>query len=194
MTKGRFFIGMTEEDLINGCKKNSRLHQEALFRKYSRKIYGLCLRYAQSSLEAEDIMQEAFVKIFHHIGNYRHVGSFEGWMSRIAINLAIEYYRKSKRIIFVESYEEVAEPAFNPQVLEKLDAEQITRVINLLPEGYRMVFNLYAIEGFNHREIGELLGIAEGTSKSQFARAKAHLLKLLEQKLDIFKEDRHVRA
>lgn len=185
---------MTEEELIKGCKDNSRTHQEALYRKYSRKVFGICLRYAQSELEAEDMMQEVFIKVLTRISQFKPTGSFEGWLKRISINHAIETYRKNKRLVLVESYEGHLEKTYDPVILEKMSATEITLLINRMPEGYRMVFNLYAVEGYTHKEIGEMLGISEGTSKSQFSRAKSHLIGMLAKKLDIRKEEKNVKA
>lgn len=185
---------MTEEELIRGCKENNRRHQEALYRKYSRKVYGICLRYANSEMEAEDTMQEIFIKLFTRINQYREGGSFEAWVKRVSINHSIEVYRKNKRLVFIDSYEGTHEDAYDPGTLEKMGAEEITGLINQLPEGYRMVFNLYAIEGYTHKDIGELMGISEGTSKSQFSRAKSHLVKMLAQQLNIKKEDSNAGA
>ncbi len=189
-----YYIGMTEEELIKGCKDNSRKHQEALYRKYSRKIYGICLRYAASEMEAEDMMQETFIKIFTRMHQYTPGGSFSGWIKRISINHAIEVYRKSKRLVFVDAYEGPLEDSYDPNILEKMGADEITELIKRLPEGYRMVFNLYAVEGYTHKDISEIMGISEGTSKSQYSRAKAHLVVMLAERLKIRKEDKHVRA
>lgn len=194
MPKSGYYIGMTEEELIRGCKENNRRHQEALYRKYSRKVYGICLRYANSEMEAEDTMQEIFIKLFTRINQYREGGSFEAWIKRVSINHSIEVYRKNKRLVFIDSYEGTLEDAYDPGTLEKMGAEEITGLINQLPEGYRMVFNLYAIEGYTHKDIGELMGISEGTSKSQFSRAKSHLVKMLAQQLNIKKEDSNAGA
>ncbi len=194
MPQPGYYIGMTEEELIEGCKNNKRQYQEALYRKYSRKIYGICLRYANSDMEAEDTMQEIFIKLFTKIDKYKPGGSFEAWIKRVSINYAIEVYRKSKRLVFIESYEGTHETSFDSSSIQKLSAEEITGLINQLPEGYRMVFNLFAVEGYTHKDIAELMGISEGTSKSQFSRAKGHLVKMLADQLDIRKEDSNARA
>lgn len=193
MSKPGYYIGMTEEEIIQGCKNQSRRHQEALYRKYSRKVYSACYRYASSEAEAEDMMQEAFIKIFRNIEKYKPTGSFEAWIKRVSINVAIEIYRRAKRIVYIDSYDHVPEPSFDPNTLGKMDADQIHSLINQLPEGYRIIFNLYAVEGYTHVDIAEMLGIAEGTSKSQFSRAKAHLVKMLNSQMDIRKEDSHVK-
>lgn len=194
MPKPGFYIGMTEEELIQGCKENNRLHQEALYRKYSRKVYGICLRYANSEMEAEDTMQEIFIKLFTRIQQYKPSGSFEAWVKRVSINYSIEVYRKNKRLVFVETYEGTYEETYDTTVLQELSAAEITKLINKLPEGYRMVFNLFAVEGYTHKDIAELMGISEGTSKSQFSRAKSHLVRMLAQELNIRKEDFNAKA
>ncbi|MBI1223138.1 MAG: sigma-70 family RNA polymerase sigma factor [Bacteroidetes bacterium] len=194
MNRTGYYIGMTEKELIQGCKENKRLHQEALYRKYSRKLFGICLRYANSEMEAEDTMQEVFIRIFTKIGQYKEGGSFEGWLNRVCVNHAIEVYRRNKRLVFIESYEGDYEESYDTRLLEKLGADEITQLINTMPEGYRMVFNLYAIEGYTHKDIGEIMGISEGTSKSQFSRAKGHLVKLLAKQLNIRKEDSNAGA
>ena len=176
---------MTEAEIISGCKKNRRDAQELLFRKYRGRILGISMRYTVSNMEAEDIMQETFIKIFNHIGRYSPTGSFEGWIKRIAVNTAIEHYRKNRKILLVDELPEEKEPAFDFNIIDKMAAAELTRIINLLPEGYKMIFNLYAVEGYNHREIGEMLDIAEGTSKSQYARARAYLIRLLQQELHL---------
>lgn len=140
------------------------------------------------------MMQETFIKIFRNIDKYKPQGSFEAWVKRVSINKAIEIYRRAKRMVYIESYDEVQEPSFDPNVIQKLGAEEITGLINKLPDGYKMIFNLYAVEGYTHVEISDMLGIAQGTSKSQYARAKSHLVKMLEEELDIRKENRHVKA
>lgn len=193
MLNRAYYIGMTEEELIKGCKNDNRLHQEALYRKYSRKIFGICLRYAKSDMEAEDSMQEIFIKLFTRIHQYKPTGSFEAWVKRVSINHAIEVYRKNKRLVFIESYEGSYEESFDPSVLQSLSASEITLLINQLPEGYRIVFNLFAIEGYTHKDIAKLMGISEGTSKSQFSRAKGHLVKKLAQQLNIRREDSHAK-
>jgi len=145
-------------------------------------------------MEAEDTMQEIFIKLFTKIDKYKPGGSFEAWIKRVSINYAIEVYRKSKRLVFIESYEGTHETSFDSSSIQKLSAEEITGLINQLPEGYRMVFNLFAVEGYTHKDIAELMGISEGTSKSQFSRAKGHLVKMLADQLDIRKEDSNARA
>ncbi len=170
------------------------MHQEALYRKYSRKVYGICLRYANSEMEAEDIMQEIFIKIFTRIDQYKPSGSFEAWLKRVSINYSIEVYRRNKRLVFIDSYEGTYEDSYETTTLQELSAAEITKLINQLPEGYRMVFNLFAIEGYTHKDIAELMGVSEGTSKSQFSRAKGHLVKMLSQQLGIKKEDFNAKA
>ena len=186
-----YYIGMQEQEIIEGCKRKERKCQEALFRKYHRMIYGVCLRYASDDMEAEDMMQETMIHIIRKIDLYHATGSFEGWIRSLSVRMAIQLSRKNKRLVFVEEFDEQQEPAFDDYALEKISADEIRKVINMLPDGYKIVFNLHAIEGYTHQEIGELLGIATGTSKSQYARAKIYLYNLLQQFLDIHKEKNH---
>lgn len=141
---------------------------------------AVCVRYTKSRFEAEDIFHEAFVKVFKHIGNYKGEGSFEGWARRIFVNTAINHYNKHRKHQTDLDYSTVAEvvPATD-DVVSVLSGKELLALIDQLPEGYKMVFNLYVMEGYNHAEIGEMLQIAEGTSKSQLAKAKAYLKKIL---------------
>ncbi len=153
-----------------------------LYDRYSRFLFGICLRYAGDRAEAEDILQESFLKIFFSIKDYSGSGSFTGWMRRIAVNTAITYYHrnlKHKHHIEIEDYVslETGTTSFEEDLFS---ADELIKVLNELSPGYRMVFNLYAVEGYKHKEIAELLGIDINTSKSQYSRAKA----VLREKLD----------
>jgi RNA polymerase sigma-70 factor (ECF subfamily) len=142
-------------------------------------MFGICLRYATDHYQAEDILQEGFVKIFMKMSSYRNEGSFEGWMKRIFVNTAIEHIRKQiPPNIWVEEDKAPQVPS-HESVTGSLNAKDLMRMVQALPTGYRTVFNLYAIEGYNHREIATMLGITEGTSKSQLARARFILQKLV---------------
>jgi RNA polymerase sigma-70 factor (ECF subfamily) len=171
-----------EADIIAGCLRNSAKHQEALYQKYASKMMAVCLRYAYTNFEAEDIFQEAFVKVFSKLNSYENKGSFEGWIRHIFVNTALNHYSKNKKHYqqadIVEqidvSYEEV-------DIISRLSHEELLAIIRELPEGYRLVFNLSVLEGYTHKEIGTLLGINEGTSKSQLSKAKAILQKKLLQ-------------
>lgn len=173
---------MSEQDIIEGCIRHDRKAQQMLWKKYSAYLLGVCLRYSTDRPEAEDILQEALLKIFFNIGEYSGTGSFKGWMRKVTVNCAITYYHKNLRhkhhvnideYVSVETGEESFEADF-------YTSEELFKVLNDLPAGYRMVFNLYTIEGFKHREIAEKLGIDVNTSKSQYSRARAILRKKLD--------------
>jgi len=146
--------------------------QRALYEQFSRIMFSICSRYTRDRMEAEDILQQGFMKVFTNLKSYQG-GSFEGWMKRIFVHEAIDHFRKTKRSVFGASQE----PHENLQVdlqdvIGQLTVEEILEKVNRLPEGCRLVFNLYAIEGYSHKEIGNLLRVTESTSKSQYARAK----------------------
>lgn len=166
----------TQGDLIEGCRKANRQAQEQLYKQFAPKMLGVCMRYASSRMEAEDILQNGFIKVFNKINDYRSDGSFEGWIRRIMVNTSIEYYRKHRKLMQVVELENLAdEPVIDPLATAKLCAEDLLKLIAQLPPGYRMVFNMYAIEGYSHKEIGEILSISEGASKSQLSRARSFL-------------------
>jgi len=169
----------SETDLINACKKQHSKAQKVLYEKYASSMLGLCRRYVKGAMEAEDVMIRGFMKVFSKINLFEGKGSFEGWMKRIMINEALGYIRKNKAM-YLETDIEVADkkPDFD-KLSTELEAKDLLKMINELPSGYRTIFNLYAIEGYSHKEIGELLGINENTSKSQLSRARMHLQKKL---------------
>ena len=166
----------TLEDLLDGCKAGNRKSQEMLYKACSGKMLGVCMRYAKDHFEAEDMMQTGFIKIFKKINDFRGEGSFEGWMRRIMVHTSIEFYRKNLRSLNVvdidESHEQTASTAFD---MSSINVKDLMRLIQNLSNGYRLVFNMYAIEGYSHKEIAEQLGITEGASKSQLSRARAIL-------------------
>lgn len=168
-----------ETDLIKACRKQNSKAQRVLYDKYASLMLGLCRRYIKDELEAEDVMIKGFMKIFTKIDLFEGKGSFEGWMKRIMINEALGYIRKNKAM-YLEMDIEAAErePDFD-KISSELEAKDLLKMINELPSGYRTIFNLYAIEGYSHKEISELLGINENTSKSQLSRARMHLQKKL---------------
>lgn len=140
-------------------------------------MYGICLRYSKDATEAEDNLQEGFVKVFTKIGQYSFNGSFEGWMRRVIVNTALEKYRKKNHLYPVEDITVYESVTWTDDVVEEISAKELMNVIQELPPRYRMVFNLYAIEGYSHKEIAEEMGISEGTSKSNLSRARAILQK-----------------
>lgn len=175
---------MSDEELIEGCIREDRNVQGLLYKKYSNKMYAVCLRYCNTREEAEDVLQDAFIKIFDKISYFRGDGSFEGWMRRIMVNTALR--SRDKRMLKFEpgDLDKVAEPVIPSSVLGEMNVKEIMHEVEQMPEGYRLVFNLNAVEGYNHKEIGEILGINESTSRSQFARARKYLMNLL-NKADI---------
>ncbi|WP_345948466.1 sigma-70 family RNA polymerase sigma factor [Mucilaginibacter sp. PAMB04274] len=169
------------EDLIAKCKAADRKAQELLYKQFAAKMLAVCLRYAVDKMEAEDMMQNGFVRVFQKINDYRGEGSFEGWMRRIMVHAAIEYYRKHHKMTLVDMEESGYESPVNAVAASSLETKDLLLLINQLPAGYRMVFNLYAIEGYSHREIAEMAGITEGASKSQLSRARTLLKQKIEQ-------------
>lgn len=172
---------ISESDLIEGCIRGDRRMQEELYKRYAPKMYGVCLRYASNAAEAEDILQEGFVKVFKKIGSFRQEGSFEGWVRRIFVNTAIEHYRKKIHLQPITDYEENSIEGKYISVLDTLAEKDIIELVQQLSPGYRTVFNMYVVEGYSHKQIAEALGISEGTSKSQLSRAKQILQDLVRQ-------------
>ncbi len=164
------------EELVSGCQNNNRKTQKEVYERYAPLLLGICVRYAKDSSEAEDVLQEGFIKIFDKIGQYNNQGSFEGWMRRLIVNTAISNYRKNlKRYFKVDINEPVIQGMTGSWKENSYTKDELTLVIQSLADGYRMVFNLYAIEGYKHKEIAKMLGIDETTSKSQYSRAKKQL-------------------
>jgi RNA polymerase sigma-70 factor (ECF subfamily) len=179
---------MTEEALLQGCIHNKAAAQKELYQKYSPKMLAVCYRYGHNREDAEDMLQEGFIKVFTQIHTFENRGSLEGWIRRIIVHTCINILKKNKK--FNESVDLIH--ATTMQVREEnipsiIQAKQVIECIRLLPIGYRTVLNLYAIEGFSHREIGEMLDIEESTSRSQYTRAKAMLEDVLIRKRIIHK-------
>lgn len=169
-----------DSDLIKGCISGDRKMQRELYDRFASKMYGVCLRYAGNTNDADDILQEGFIKVYNNLHKFRGEGSFEGWVRRIFINTCIEQYRKKvKSYNITETHENTVEDS-DIDALDVLEAKDLVKLINELSPGYKTVFNLYVVEGYSHKEVAELLGISEGTSKSQLARAKGTLKKMLE--------------
>lgn len=173
---------ITETDLIKGCLAGDRRMQELLYQRFSPKMYAVCLRYASKAEDSQDILQDGFVKVFKNLHMYRGDGSFEGWIRRIFVNTAIEHYRRQVNMYPVtEGHENLLETK-ETSAFDTLSMKDLVKIIQELSPGYRTVFNLYVIEGYSHKEIGELIGISEGTSKSQLARAKGILQNIIRTK------------
>jgi RNA polymerase sigma-70 factor (ECF subfamily) len=165
------------KSIIEGCVRGDKRAQDTLYKKYASLLYGICLRYAKNRMEAEDVLQEVFVKIYNNIHSYHHDGRFEGWLRRIAVNTSITQYRKNLKHAYQEDVDDLVRSKNDPMEVENLEftAEEMMLCINKLPAGYKTVFNLYVIEGFMHKEIADMLEIDVNTSKSQLSRAKTYL-------------------
>ena len=163
------------DDLMEGCKAGNRTMQEALYAQTSSKMLAVCMRYAKDQMEAEDVLQVGYIKVFQKVKDYRGDGSFEGWIRRIVVNTAIESYRKNLRAMNIVPIEDAYEQPSTGFDFSRLGMQDLLKLIQNLADGYRVVFNMYAIEGYSHKEIGETLGISEGASKSQLSRARAIL-------------------
>ena len=173
---------MDEESLIAGCIKGNQMAQKALFDSFSPKFFALCLRYMKSSDDAEDVLQEGMVKIFTKLPEYKGKGSFEGWMRRIIVNTCLDQIRKNQKLkLDVSIDKEEYKLSMNANILENMSANELIEEIKKMPPGYRVVFNMFAIEGYSHQEIAEKLGVKESTSKSQYLRARAYLKERIEK-------------
>ena len=168
---------MSEKQLIKGCLNGDRRAQEELYNLYSRKMMGLCMRYVSNRETARDLLQDGFIKVFTSLNLYSGAGSFESWMRKIFINVAIEHLRKKDFLYASMDLESIQSSIEDNSTVSRLSAAMIMELIQQLPEGFRTVFNLFAIEGYSHKEIGEMLQISEATSRSQYARAKQSLQK-----------------
>ncbi len=172
---------MTETQLIAACKKGNRKAQRILYERYATKMFGVCRRYIHNETDVEDTLLNAFYKVFTHIDSFKEKGSFEGWIRRIVVNESLMFLRKKKRVntLYVEFIDKQVEMPIAPKAQDDLQEADILKLLDKLPYGYRTVFNLYAIEGYKHREIAEMLGISINTSKSQLIKARKMLQDLL---------------
>ena len=172
---------MDEEQLVRKCLEKDTLAQKQLFEFYSRKMMGVCLRYAQDGEEAQDVLQMGFIKVFEKLNMYNFKGSLEGWIRKIIINTALDAIRKNKKFMNDVQMDKVDYQLHhhNENAIEKLSAQDLLKIIQGMPPGFKTVFNMFAIEGYSHKEIAEELNISVNTSKSQYSRARAHLKKIL---------------
>jgi len=177
---------LLDSDLIKGCISGDRRMQELLYKKFSPKMYAICLRYAGNTDDAQDLLQEGFIKVFKNLEKFRNEGSFEGWMRRVFVNTSIEHFRRKVNLNSITENEEKGIEDSTWNVLDSLAEKDIIELIQELSPGYRTVFNLYVVEGYSHKEIGDMLGISEGTSKSQLARAKM----ILQKKVNLFLDEK----
>jgi RNA polymerase sigma-70 factor (ECF subfamily) len=171
---------ISELDLIQGCKKADRLAQRQVYEQYARRMYAVCLRYVRQEMEAEEVLTSGFLKVFAKIDQFKIEGSFEGWIRRIMVNESLNHLRKQRLMYAEVEIEQVADTMSYSVNESDYTAEELLYIIEQLPVGYRTVFNLYAIEGYAHKEIGEMLNISENTSKSQLSRARTWLQNYLQ--------------
>jgi RNA polymerase sigma-70 factor (ECF subfamily) len=175
-------VKMTDEQLVKQCVAGNVVAQRKFYDKFASKMMGVCLRYAGSHDEAQDVLQDGFIKIFNKLPDFEYKGSLEGWVRRIMVNTALDQYRKNKKFLSDVDVDEVGFMLEKKDfIVESINAEDLLKIIQRIPEGYRVVFNLFAIEGYSHKEIAERLGVTESTSKSQFSRARKLLREILEQ-------------
>ena len=171
------------DDIIQGCIHGKRSDQEKLYRMFSSKMFGVCLRYCGDYDDAKDILQDGFIKVFDKIKQFGQRGSFEGWVRRIMVNTALERYRKNNFTITVDKLPEIREDEDNSEANFEFSMNELLEYVQKLPERYRMVFNLYVFEEMTHKEIGEMMGINEGTSKSDLSRARGILQKQINSRI-----------
>src|SRR6476661_6153739 len=170
--------------LVKECLKGKPSAQRELYQLFAGTMLSICYRYTKSMADAEDVLQEGFVKVFLNLHQYKFEGEFGGWVRRIMVTTAINFLKRNARyqsdLVFPDEHLHVASNDQHPEL--KMEAKELADLIRQLPPGYQTIFNLYAVEGFNHVEIGKMLGIQESTSRSQYARARALLIQWIEQK------------
>jgi RNA polymerase sigma factor (sigma-70 family) len=171
---------VSDETLVRECIAGNRQYQEMFYKKFCWKMMGVCMRYSKNKEEAEDFLQEGFVKVFTHLHTFKAKGSLEGWIRRIVVNTILDGMRKKSLMFKVVDIEEAGNEVRADDLLSEISVQDLVAMIQELAPGYRTVFNLFAVEGYTHKEIGTRLGISEGTSKSQFAMAR----KILREKID----------
>lgn len=173
--------------LIQACINGDRNSQSILYEHFAPKMLGVCMRYAKNKEEAEEILQEGFVQVFKSLHSFKYAGSFEGWIKKIMVFCAIQQYRSRPKLHPVVCTDEIYVEADSEEILARLHKKELLKMVQALPPAYKLIFNLYVFEGMKHREIAELLGIAEGTSKSNFFDAKLLLQKAVNKSLTVAK-------
>lgn len=175
------YAKIDDNALLEHCIRNQTKAQEELYKRYYAYAMGICLRYCRSREEAQEVLNDAFFKVFTKGESYSYHQSFKAWLRRILVNCAIDYYRRQKKHYNHLDVEEIKEEAEEPTVLDLLSVKEIYSLIQTLPDHFRLTFNLFEIEGYSHNEISDMLGISVGTSRSNLSRAKSKLRKLIEQ-------------
>ncbi len=169
------------EKIIKGCLSGKRDAQRDLYTLFADKMFGLCIYYTNNRTEADDILHEGFMKVFKNIDKFKNLGAFEGWMRRIFINTALEKFRKKRLLYPITDINEYKEECYKDDIISNISSKEIMSIVAQLSPKYKLVFNLFAIEGYTHKEIANLLGISEGTSKSNLARARVILQKKIKK-------------
>lgn len=169
---------MQEHELIRRCEANDRVAQKMLYDRFAPLLMSICRRYVGNA-NAEDVVQDSFIRVFQYLVQYRHDGSFEGWVRRVCVNTCIRYLEKAKRLQIDFGLENMPEYAIEPDAISKLSADELMSIIDKLPDGYRTVFNLSVVEGFHHKEIAGMLGIEESSSRSQLTKARKYIQRSL---------------
>lgn len=179
--------GNKQEDirLVKGCVRKDAYCQKKLFELYYARMLSICLRYARNREDAKDLLQEGFIKVFNNIESFDFQGSLIGWMKKIMVNNAIDKYRQQHKEPFMVDINDVYDVGIPEEVHQQMNRDALLKMIQELPHGYRTVFNLYVIEGYSHKEIGKKIGISEGTSKSQLAKARNLLKKKLQGSITV---------
>jgi RNA polymerase sigma factor (sigma-70 family) len=172
------------KDIIKGCAEGKRQAQEELYRMFAAKMYSLCLRYSRDKDEAKDNLQDGFIKVYSNIKQFKGSGSFEGWVRKIMVNTALQKYRGNYQLYALNDNETKNYDISINNVIEAMGEQELLKMIQELPPRYKLVFNMYAIEGYTHKEISKMLGIAEGTSKSNLSRARDILQEKLKKNMD----------
>ncbi len=170
---------MQEQDLINRCGANDRVAQRLLYDRYAPLLMAICRRYAGQQ-HAEDVMQDSFVRVFQYLTQYRNEGSFEGWIRRICVNTCIRHLEKAKRLAVDYYGEGLPDHPVEPDIISQMSANELLALIDKIPDGYKTVFNLSVIEGYPHKEIAQILGIEESSSRSQLTKARKYIQRSLE--------------
>lgn len=181
---------LTDTELFLGCLDHKPSVQKEVYDRYSRKMYALCMRYVRETAAAEDVMIVGFMKVFERIHQFKGTGSFGGWIRRIMVNECLMYLEKEKNLYKEIGLDGILPPPVQEQPTDELAVEDLMKMVNSLPLGYRTVFNLYAIEGYSHQEIADRLQISENTSKSQLSRARTHLQKMIHHRHAGFKNQK----
>ncbi len=172
------------QKIIDECIAGKRHAQETMYKMFSSKMYAVCLRYAKNEAEAQDILQDGFIKVFKNINKFKNKGSFEGWMRRMMINISLERIRRERRMHVVDNLNSYTTQTESNSAIEELSAQELIQIIQSLPSQYKAVFNMYVIDNMNHKEIGKALNISENTSKSNLHRARNILKEKIEQLKD----------